>query len=132
MTKFVGTNEIAQHYGVSKQLAHKWTRRSDFPEPIAGPDHPTNPLSMGSVWDFEAVKRWGKRHGRKAGEGPRAPAGLVIGPLPARELRVAGSAAEGFAVQHKGEPVAGPYASKADAAAAKANIVAGRPVKAAA
>lgn len=70
----MGISEVAGYYGVSKQLVYKWTHRSDFPEPVAGPDHPTRPLSMGQLWDADAVKRWGRKHGRSKGSGPRTPA----------------------------------------------------------
>lgn len=68
---FCGISEVADYYGVSKQLVYKWTKRSDFPDPIAGPDHPDNPLSMGQLWRFADVKDWGKRHKRRKGAGPR-------------------------------------------------------------
>lgn len=70
-----GITEIADYYNVSKQLVYKWTKRSDFPAPIAGPGHPENPLSMGQLWTLAEVKEWGRRHGRKKGGGPREATG---------------------------------------------------------
>lgn len=62
----VGLTEIAEYYAISRQLAKKWTQRSDFPEPLAQ-------LAQGSVWDGHAVTAWGRRHGRRKGGGPGEP-----------------------------------------------------------
>lgn len=64
----MGLGEIADYYGVSRQLAAKWSRtHEDFPEPLAV-------LKMGPVWRTEDVLEYGRRRERKRGEGPR-PAG---------------------------------------------------------
>lgn len=55
---------MAGYYGVSRQLARKWTLRSDFPEPLAE-------LAMGKVWEADRIKRWARKHGRRRGSGPR-------------------------------------------------------------
>lgn len=61
----MGLQEVAAHFGVSRQLAYKWvTKRADFPEPLAE-------LAQGKVWDRADIVAWGRKHGRKAGEGPR-------------------------------------------------------------
>jgi hypothetical protein len=62
--RLFGLHEIAEHYAISRQLAAKWTRRSDFPAPVAE-------LAMGKVWDLDAVIAWGEKHGRQEGAGPR-------------------------------------------------------------
>jgi prophage regulatory protein len=62
--ELLGLHEIAEHYAISRQLAAKWTRRSDFPQPIAE-------LAMGKVWDAGQVTAWAKKHDRKPGAGPR-------------------------------------------------------------
>jgi prophage regulatory protein len=64
----MGLSEIAAHYAITRQLAQKWTHRSDFPEPLAE-------LAQGKVWDGAEVIAWGDRHGRRAGGGPGAPKG---------------------------------------------------------
>lgn len=129
-----GTNEIATYFGVYKQLAYKWTQRSDFPAPIAGPDHPDNPLSMGSLWSFADIVKWGRKHGREPGAGPREPSGFhrPAQTFKARELRVVPDRTNGgYAVEHDGRVVAGPYAAKPDAQEAKRALVEGRLVRAA-
>lgn len=49
--KLLGLAEIAEKYGVSKNSANAWTRRHDFPAPMAL-------LKMGPVWDDSAVTAW--------------------------------------------------------------------------
>jgi hypothetical protein len=61
-----GLTEIARYYAISRQLAAKWTTRSDFPEPLAE-------LAQGKVWDGDAVIAWADRHGRVKGGGPGEP-----------------------------------------------------------
>lgn len=65
MTLF-GLTEIADYYAISRQLAAKWTRRSDFPAPLAK-------LAQGKVWDAAEVTAWGERHNRRQGAGPGEP-----------------------------------------------------------
>ena len=61
----MGLGEIADLYGVSRQLAANWARQhADFPEPLAR-------LKMGPVWTTEDVLAYGERHERTPGEGPR-------------------------------------------------------------
>jgi hypothetical protein len=61
----MGLTEVANLYGVSRQLAKKWTVTSpDFPEPVVE-------LAAGKVWDTDAILAWGKRHEREPGAGPR-------------------------------------------------------------
>jgi predicted DNA-binding transcriptional regulator AlpA len=47
----VGTAEIAEMLGVSRQRVHQLSRREDFPAPVAV-------LSAGSIWEREAVDVW--------------------------------------------------------------------------
>jgi predicted DNA-binding transcriptional regulator AlpA len=66
----MGVFEVAEYYGVSRALAHKWTGTDDFPEPFAV-------LRMGTAWETEKVLAWGKRHGRRKGAGPRQAGGAA-------------------------------------------------------
>lgn len=63
-----GLQEMAGYYAIRRQLAAKWTTRSDFPAPLAE-------LAQGRVWDAGEIKAWGDRHGRRQGGGPGAPKG---------------------------------------------------------
>jgi len=47
--------EIAKLYGVARMSAHRYTRRDDFPEPLAV-------TSGGRVWLRRDVERWGREH----------------------------------------------------------------------
>lgn len=59
---------IADYFGVSKQLAAKWSRESkDFPAKFANP-------GSGTVYLTADVIAWGRRHERARAGGPR-PAG---------------------------------------------------------
>lgn len=49
--KLLGLAEVADLYSISKNSANAWTRRHDFPAPIAR-------LAMGPVWDRDAVVAW--------------------------------------------------------------------------
>lgn len=49
----VGLSEIAERFGISRQLALTWARRVDFPAPVAE-------LSVGRVWELSAVLDWAK------------------------------------------------------------------------
>jgi len=60
-----GLAELADYYAISPQLATKWTRRSDFPAPLAE-------LRMGKVWDADEILARGRKHGRRRGAGPAA------------------------------------------------------------
>jgi hypothetical protein len=64
----LGLSDVADLFGVSRQLAAKWVRTwPDWPEPYAD-------LRAGKVWRTEDILAVGERHERKPGEGPR-PAG---------------------------------------------------------
>jgi hypothetical protein len=47
----VAITEIANYFGVSRQLANSWAQREDFPAPAAQ-------LSVGRVWDLDDVIAW--------------------------------------------------------------------------
>jgi hypothetical protein len=53
MTKLnlLGLAEIAELYGVNKNIASGWTRRHDFPQPCTV-------LRMGPVWLLEELLEW--------------------------------------------------------------------------
>lgn len=51
--ELVGSHEIAQLFGVSRQRISQITTRPDFPRPVAV-------LAMGQVWEAEAVKQWAR------------------------------------------------------------------------
>lgn len=59
MDNLVGSAEIARRLGMKNpELVHAWRRRyDDFPEPVAR-------LSIGLVWNWPDVERWGKATGR--------------------------------------------------------------------
>lgn len=62
----MGITDIAEHVGVSRQLAKKWSVSwPDWPEPFAR-------VSAGMFWRTEDVLATLARHERKPGEGPRA------------------------------------------------------------
>jgi predicted DNA-binding transcriptional regulator AlpA len=49
--RLAGLAEVAELLGVSKRSASRYTRRSDFPEPVAR-------LAAGPIWDADEVERW--------------------------------------------------------------------------
>ena len=53
--ELMGTAEIAELMGVSRQRVHQITQRPDFPEPVAR-------LVAGHIWDAADVRRWIKAH----------------------------------------------------------------------
>jgi len=55
--RLIGTHEIAQMFGVSRQRAQQITSRKDFPKPY-------DVLHMGKVWRRAAVETWARDHGR--------------------------------------------------------------------
>lgn len=64
----MGIGEVAEYFGVKRQLAHKWSRtHSDFPAPWFT-------LATGPVYRRQDIAAYGRRHERRRGEGPR-PAG---------------------------------------------------------
>lgn len=56
--EIVGTAEIAEMFGVTKQVVTNWrVRYKDFPKPLAT-------LSMGSIFSKKDVQGWGKATGK--------------------------------------------------------------------
>ena len=51
--KLVGLAEVAEVLGVSRRTAARYTRRSDFPEPVAR-------LRAGPVWQEDDVLAWAR------------------------------------------------------------------------
>lgn len=62
----IGVTEIGERFGVAKNTAWRWTRRSDFPLPAAR-------LASGPVWRAADVDAWAKRP-RRPGPKPKAKA----------------------------------------------------------
>ena len=62
--RLVGIKEIANYYEISSQLAYKWSRRREFPTPVAN-------LAQGKVWNLDEIESWGARNGRTKACGPR-------------------------------------------------------------
>lgn len=64
--ELVGLKAISETYGVSRQLAHYWSTRPDFPKPAhymgAG-------KSGGRLWSAARVKTWCEKHGHEARNG---------------------------------------------------------------
>jgi predicted DNA-binding transcriptional regulator AlpA len=53
----LGSAEVAEMLGVSRQRVHQLVTRSDFPEPVAV-------LSGGRIWRRGDVEAWARRTGR--------------------------------------------------------------------
>jgi chromosome partitioning protein len=54
--EIVAVAEIAEMFGVSKQVVANWkTRCKDFPEPVAN-------LAMGSIYKKSDIKCWGEKN----------------------------------------------------------------------
>ena len=53
----MGTHEIAEMFGVSRQRAQQITARKDFPEKF-------DEVHAGKVWKRKAVEQWAHEHGR--------------------------------------------------------------------
>ena len=63
LVELVGTAEIAEMLGLSRQRVHQLTSKPDFPQPLAV-------LAAGVIWRREDVEEWGRRTGRlPSGEG---------------------------------------------------------------
>jgi predicted DNA-binding transcriptional regulator AlpA len=62
MHHLVGTAEIAELLGVSRQRVHQLTSRDDFPAPVAV-------LASATIWEREAVEEWARRTGRQRADG---------------------------------------------------------------
>ncbi len=54
--RLAGLAETAEMLGVTKRTALEYTKRDDFPDPLAR-------LASGPVWDAADVEIWGARHG---------------------------------------------------------------------
>jgi predicted DNA-binding transcriptional regulator AlpA len=54
--RLAGLAEVAELLGVTKRSASRYTRRPDFPEPLAR-------LSSGPIWNAAEVEAWGGEHG---------------------------------------------------------------------
>lgn len=65
--KWVGSAEIAEMFGVSRQRAYQLTSRPDFPEPMVR-------LKGGAVWVTADVVAWAKERDRTIHETERNPA----------------------------------------------------------
>ncbi|SCF01469.1 Helix-turn-helix domain-containing protein [Micromonospora echinospora] len=53
--RVMGTAEIAEYLGVSRQWVEVLSKRRDFPEPSAT-------LKAGRIWRTEDVERWAAEH----------------------------------------------------------------------
>lgn len=56
--KWVGSAEIAEMFGVSRQRVYQLTSRPDFPAPMVK-------LKAGAVWVTSEVVRWAEGKGRE-------------------------------------------------------------------
>ena len=54
--RLAGLAEAAAILGVTKRTALGYTKRRDFPKPLAR-------LASGPVWDAAAIEAWGAEHG---------------------------------------------------------------------
>lgn len=54
----MGTAEIADYLGVSRQRVQQLAGRPDFPKPV-------DTLAMGNVWARDDIERWATRHPRR-------------------------------------------------------------------
>lgn len=59
--EYVGSAELAEMFGVSRQRVYQLTSREDFPEPFLR-------LRLGSVWRTEDVRAWAESKGREIHE----------------------------------------------------------------
>ena len=59
--EFVGTAEIGDLFGVSRQRVYQLTSSPDFPEPVAR-------LKAGAIWRTADVVRWAEERGREIHE----------------------------------------------------------------
>lgn len=55
--ELVGTTEIGQMLGVSRQRADQLTRTADFPEPVST-------IAAGRIWNRADVDAWARATGR--------------------------------------------------------------------
>jgi predicted DNA-binding transcriptional regulator AlpA len=63
----LGIAEIAAAFGVQRNSAWRWSRRDDFPDPVAR-------LSSGPIYRRRDIKRWYAQHNPQGGR-PRKGAG---------------------------------------------------------
>lgn len=61
MHHLVGSAEIEDMLGVSRQRVQQLIARRDFPKPIVR-------LKMGKVWRRAEVEKWARSHGRLSDE----------------------------------------------------------------
>jgi predicted DNA-binding transcriptional regulator AlpA len=53
----VGSGEIAEMLGVSRQRVSQLTKAPDWPAPVVV-------LGLGAVWHTEDIRAWAEEHGR--------------------------------------------------------------------
>jgi prophage regulatory protein len=61
MRDLMGSAEIGERLGVSRQRVQQLVTRPDFPKPL-------RVLAMGKVWDSEDVEAWIREHRPELGE----------------------------------------------------------------
>jgi len=61
--RLVGSSELQQILGVTRQRIFQLVAGKDFPEPITA-------LRMGQIWDLDAIRAWATRTGRTLHELP--------------------------------------------------------------
>lgn len=59
--ELLGSGELEELFGVSRQRVYQLTSRPDFPKPVAR-------LKAGAIWRTEDVIRWAKEKGRQVNE----------------------------------------------------------------
>ena len=59
--EFVGSGELEQMFGVSRQRVYQLTSRKDFPGPYLR-------LKMGALWRTADVVKWAEQKGRQIHE----------------------------------------------------------------
>jgi predicted DNA-binding transcriptional regulator AlpA len=59
--EFVGSGELEQMFGVSRQRVYQLTSRRDFPRPV-------QKLKMGALWRTADVVKWAEERGREIHE----------------------------------------------------------------
>jgi predicted DNA-binding transcriptional regulator AlpA len=55
--EYVGSGELEEMFGVSRQRVYQLTSRKDFPAPVVR-------LKAGAVWRTEDVRAWAESKGR--------------------------------------------------------------------
>lgn len=59
--EYVGSGELEEMFGVSRQRVYQLTSRPDFPKPMVR-------LKAGAVWRTEDVRAWAESKGRTVHE----------------------------------------------------------------